>query len=245
MRKILRFLTFSCMLRTFSFAQGQIATVDYVHQKILTEKGIDVGYNQTPIPELSSTHYLMRQIDRANEILNDRQTSTYAEDPQWMDAALMSKEGADKYIDKLIKYDGPDEFYITISGTRTFKFTITAPGQYTIDWGDGVVQPSTGGGKSHTYPTNGEYTITVSGEATSYRSASSSNSAITFDTTSNRAYIRKITGKMGRVFKTLQNGINPGFADMCYGCTNLTEISPDLFDGITGQPIPYMLPDIL
>ena len=150
------------------------------------------------------------------------------------------------------------EFVITTSdmaaGT-TFRFSISAIADYTIDWGDGTrVEAYSKNASdyeviSHTYANAGTYTIglmanNVTGYANpnigeQYSAISFSDAAVTTNTAC--SYIKGISGSLGAMFPTLSDGTQPSFRAVFKGCNKLEgNIPSDLFDGVTGQPVKYM-----
>ncbi len=136
----------------------------------------------------------------------------------------------------------PDFLITTTPNTSSFSFKISAAGDFTIDWGDGDVETinktnTTNTTYSHTYDSAGEYTIGIGGKATAYNT-SSSTAAISFSSNKNTA---GISGSLGAIFGTLDDGTQPRFYSTFSSNTNLTgEIPADLFAGISGAPASYM-----
>ncbi len=135
------------------------------------------------------------------------------------------------------------EFSVTINMTSAanFSFSISAAGDFCIDWGDGTIDPKTKDTSnttySHPYKSAGTYTIGISGDATAYN-AGTSVAAISF---SGKTQVTNISGSLGAIFPTLSDGTQPRFVKTFYACKNLTgTITSDLFDGIHGQPTTYM-----
>ena len=97
---------------------------------------------------------------------------------------------------------------------------------------------------SHTYDTPGEYDITLGGRATDYAMFNLDASEIptlTFVWTDLMGgevptNLAKISGRLGRVFPTLENGKNPNFA-IAFMAAPITEIPAELFDGVHGAPV--------
>ncbi len=127
------------------------------------------------------------------------------------------------------------EFTITTiedMADKTFSFTISAAGNYTIDWGDGTAATTytatTPGTITHTYAAakTGGYTIGITGDATAYNA---NNAAISFNGNTN---IAELGGSLGAIFGgTAQPYM---FGNTFSQCTNLTTIPDTLFSGVTG-----------
>ena len=131
----------------------------------------------------------------------------------------------------------------------TFKFDLTAGGEFIIDWGDGTVENvgnSTGNIslQQHTYQKSGQYRIKISGNASGY---AANMPAISFQCKDDTGeYIVEhplagIEGSLGRVFPTI-NGVQPLFTKTFYGCDKVqNQTLPEyLFAGIKGKPAAHM-----
>ncbi|MBP9999614.1 MAG: InlB B-repeat-containing protein [Proteobacteria bacterium] len=136
------------------------------------------------------------------------------------------------------------EFSMTttsLAAGTVFSFTMSAQGNFVIDWGDGNIQQitrtnTTDTTYSHTYTTAGTYTIGLSGQATGYNT----NTAIAAISFSGNTNIAGISGSLGAVFGTLSSGTNkqPRFYQTFANCSNLTGSIPSgLFSGISGAPV--------
>ncbi len=137
------------------------------------------------------------------------------------------------------------EFTVTTTpDTTSFSFQTDVDGTFEIDWGDGsdiekittkisTFLPTT---ISHTYTTAGTYNIGISGQATRYRTPREF-AVISFDNNKN---VASISGSLGAVFGTLDDGSQPIFYRTFWGCSNLTDIPAGLFTGIDGDPAPHM-----
>ncbi len=140
------------------------------------------------------------------------------------------------------------EFTVTTTpDTTSFGFTISAAGEFTIDWGDGTVETitksdTTNTTHSHTYSSAGAYNIGISGDATAYNT-STTTAAISFYKSRGvfQTRVANISGSLGAIFPTLSNGTNPRFYRTFMDCKNLTGSIPEnLFTGITGSPVENM-----
>ena len=129
----------------------------------------------------------------------------------------------------------PEFSIITTSmdaGTE-FSFSISAAGEYTIDWGDGsvesIVKTDTENMTfSHTYTSGGIHTIGIGGDATEYNDTNYTP-VISFENNTN---VAKLVGSLGTIFKkTVPFMFNSTF----HKCSSLTEVPENLFDGISGS----------
>ena len=133
-------------------------------------------------------------------------------------------------------------FTATTTKTSAFSFNISAAGTFLVDWGDGTIETidktnTTNTKYSHTYDTAGVYNVRLGGRATGYN-LSSYVAAISF---SGNTSLAGISGSLGQIFSTLENGSNPRFYQTFYNCTSLSGSIPEnLFAGITGAPAKYM-----
>jgi hypothetical protein len=132
---------------------------------------------------------------------------------------------------------------------RTFRFQISASGNYKIDWGDGTaVQEITKANTtmttySHTYPAaSTNYTAKLSGLATGYYNhPSPSGATITFALATNS--LVGIGGNLGHIFPIINNTItgSPRFFLTFSSCSKIAGPIPEnLFAGLNGAPIQDM-----
>lgn len=236
-------LLFSLFIIFLPFALiANVSSVYNVHQTIYTEKNITVpvesGINQT---DVSSVKYLLEQIDRANEILNEYQTTAYStiteatNDPVGVSKVLTD---VNNLIVKL------PYFMVTIENVDEFSFQISASGNFTIDWGDGTIETITKTNTddttySHSYSSADDYTVGLDGLATGYN-ANKTIAAITFKNSINKTSITGIYGRLGSIFPTIAS-IVPSFYFLFWGCNGITNSIPvTLFDGVSGAPVAYM-----
>lgn len=133
-------------------------------------------------------------------------------------------------------------FTVNVTSTRnnTTLFKLASTGTFYIDYGDGstgtINSTSTNQQTiSHRYTSTGRKTVKLGGLATGYSTGSEeSDSSILF---ADNTYITGISGSLGQIFPTLENGSQPLFKATFAECTNLAgSIPAELFDGITGQP---------
>ncbi len=149
-------------------------------------------------------------------------------------------------------------FYVnTVKNPGWVGIWIGATGTFTIDWGDGTVETvnsNPGKGQKvqvgHIYQNNGNsYTITLDGLATAYDYnkgdgwASNYNAVLAFYC-NNGGSLASISGNLGHIFPTLEDGSQPVFTETFKGCSNLSGTIPsDLFDGIYGNAENNMFKD--
>ena len=160
---------------------------------------------------------------------------------------------------------GNPKFTVTttnLDADTTFKFKLSAAGDFYVDWGDGsavqhIVDPRTTAREyTHTYTTAGSYQIKFWGTATAY-STTDTVPAISFSyatygnewntptSNANELMIAGISGSLGALFPTIgtgaANGQQPRFYRTFAGATNMTSSIPSgLFTGITGAPATRM-----
>ena len=152
-------------------------------------------------------------------------------------------------------YDGETvtcmETKFTVNTTQmnaddTFSFYMSAIGDFYIDWGDGkseLIKKTSAANTlySHTYTNasgaNG-WSIKfggVSATGSPYYSSSSAVAPIKFYG-GTPTLVATVDGSLGALFPTRGNTVatQPRFVETFRGCTNLTQISSDLFNGVTG-----------
>ncbi len=252
-RKILSVLF--VMFMFLPMARGaEMVNVEYIHQYLNTRWGIDLPYS----PELTNPRvaanmkYLLTVVDIANEFLNDEQTTDYG-NGEYATLAAADTIATNTAIDTLVK--APTFTITTTPDTSSFSMIIGAAGNFIIDWGDGkrdVIADKPVGATtySHKYTASGEYEINLTGRATDY-----SDAVIDPDTGAGlvpafaltdmisgsfmATNVAKISGGLGRVFPTMDDGSNPNFYG-AFALAPITEIPADLFDGIHGAPAEYM-----
>ena len=189
--------------------------------------------------------YLLTVVDIANEYLNGEKTTNYGTG-EYATKLAADTIATNTAIDTLVR--GPFTM-TTTPDTTSYSMTIGAAGTFVIDWGDGKIEtirnkPLGNVVYSHTYDTPGEYDITLGGRATDYAIIDPDASEIptlTFacadpmggEVPTNLA---KISGRLGRVFSTLENGKNPNFY-AAFMFAPITEIPAELFDGVYGAPV--------
>ena len=236
-RKILSILV--AMFMFLPMARGaEMVNVKYIHNVLNWRWGIDLPYN----PELTNPKvaanmkYLLTVVDIANEFLNDEQTTDYG-NGEYATLAAADTIATNTAIDTLVK--APTFTITTTPNTSSFSMIIGAAGNFIIDWGDGkrdviTNKPVGATTYSHTYSASGEYEINLTGRATDY-----SDAAIDPDTGAGlvptfalsdvlngsimATNVAKISGGLGRVFPTMDDGSNPNFA-YAFAFAPITEI---------------------
>ena len=246
LRKILSFF-FALFMFLPTAHSAEMVNVEYIHQYLNARWGIDLPYN----PELknpkvaANMEYLLTVVDIANEYLNGEKTTSYGTG-EYATKLAADTIATNNAIDTLVR--GPFTM-TTTPDTTSYSMTIGAAGTFVIDWGDGEIEtirnkPLGNTVYSHTYDAPGEYDITLGGRATDYAIIDPDASEIptlTFvwadlmggEPPTNLA---KISGRLGRVFPTLENGKNPNFYSAFSGAP-ITEIPAELFDGVHGAPV--------
>ncbi len=221
----------------------------YVDGNMFTMPAVDAEYNMqycgwgnyNRCPTYDNTFYNASKMDKVCP------AGTYAvekPDPDWTVAVCTPcPDGQNGPNGEVCIQPLESEFTVTTTpDTTSFKFYISAAGTFTIDWGDGTVDTinKTNTNKttySHTYSSAGAYEIGISGQATAYKS-DLYTAAISFNSNKN---VAGISGTLGAIFGTLENGTQPRFYQTFYGCSGLSgSIPSDLFAGISGAPADNM-----
>ena len=232
---------------------AEIVNVEYVHSLIKKVWNIDVPYYEDSLKYAANMEYVLKAVDKANEILNGTPTTDYG-NSEYATLYAADTVATIDAVNRLIEKQNKSSFYITTTPTTSsFSFQISAAGEYAIDWGDGEIETitktdTTETTYSHTYDTAGEYTIALGGKATDYNDAEIDitqegseelmmmSAAISFIGNTN---IAKISGSLGEIFSTLPDGRQPRFA-MTFAMTPITSIPENLFSGIQGAPKDFM-----
>ena len=79
--------------------------------------------------------YLLTVVDIANEYLNNEKTTDYG-NSEYATLAAADTVAASTAIDALVR--GPGFYLTTTTPTTSFGITISAAGNFAIDWGDGT-----------------------------------------------------------------------------------------------------------
>ena len=240
------------VLCIFGANAAQIANIEYVHKMIEHKWDITVPYNPalTNVKTIANMKYLLTAVDVANEILNGEKTTDYGNGEfATLHAAdiIATNQAVETLVKKIDK--GPEFTLTTTPDTKSFEFSISAAGEFVVDWGDGTVETITKPDTtyttySHNYATANTYTIGLSGQATAYNT-STNTAAISFynyrDQQSKK--IASIDGSLGAIFGTLSSDTNnqPLFVQTFQNASNMTgSIPSDLFAGISGAPASHM-----
>ena len=243
MKKILSlFFGFLCI---FAANAAQVANVEYVHTLIEQEWDISIPYNSalSDVHTVANMKYLLTAIDVANEILNGEKTTDYG-NGEFATLQAADTIATNQAVETLIKKEQKHEFTLTTTDdTNSFGFSISAAGEFVVDWGDNTVETitkpdTTDTTYSHNYDTAGAYTIGFSGQATAY-DTSATTAAISFYVNYGGIQSKKIAsidGSLGAIFGTLADGSQPIFLATFENATNMTSIPEDLFAGISGAP---------
>ena len=232
---------------------AEIVNVEYVHSLIKKVWDIDVPYYEDSLKYAANMEYVLKAVDKANEILNGTPTTDYGSSEYATLYAADTVATIDA-VNRLIEKQNKSSFYITTTpDTSSFDIMISAAGEYTIDWGDGKTDTITKTDTtmtpySHTYDKAGEYTIGLGGKATDYNDAEIDitqegseelmmmSAAISFAGNTN---IANISGSLGEIFSTLPDGSQPRFA-ATFMMTSITSIPENLFSGVQGAPKDFM-----
>ena len=249
LRKILSF--FFALFMFLPTARGaEMVNVEYIHQYLNARWGIKLPYNPAlENPKVAANmEYLLTVVDIANEYLNGEKTTSYGTG-EYATKLAADTIATNKAIDTLVR--GPFTM-TTTPNTTSYSMTIGAAGTFVIDWGDGEIEtirnkPLGNVVYSHTYDAPGEYDITLGGRATDYAmfdpdaSEFPTVSFLWADMTTSEppTNLAKISGRLGRVFPTLENGKNPNFYG-AFSFAPITEIPAELFDGVHGAPVEWM-----
>ena len=246
LRKILSFF-FALFIFLPTAHSAEMVNVEYIHQYLNARWGIDLPYN----PELknpkvaANMEYLLTVVDIANEYLNGEKTTSYGTG-EYATKLAADTIATNTAIDTLVR--GPFTM-TTTPDTTSYSMTIGAAGTFVINWGDGEIEtirnkPLGNTVYSHTYDAPGEYDITLGGRATDYAIIDLDTSEILtvsffwadMMASEPPTNLAKISGRLGRVFPTLENGKNPNFSS-AFTYAPITEIPAELFDGIHGAPV--------
>ena len=139
-------------------------------------------------------------------------------------------------------------FELTVQSYGKYQFDISAAGTFYVNWGDGSAfqkiekTDTTRQTISHTYASNGTYTVKLAGQATAY-STSETTAAVSFKEDIDHDYymLKGISGSLGAIFSTLSDGSQPRFYNTFSWCSGLAgEIPENLFAGIHGAPVSNM-----
>ena len=223
-RKILSILVAIFMFLPNIARGAEMVNVEYVHQYLNTRWGIDLPYN----PELKNPRvaanmkYLLTVIDIANEFFNDEQTTDYG-NGEYATLAAADTVATNTAIDTLI--NAPTFTITTTPNTSSFNMIIGAAGNFIIDWGDGEFETI----KDKPIGTAKLDMDTGANWVPAFALTNALDGSII------ATNVAKISGGLGRVFPTMDDGSNPNFI-YTFVMAPITEIPADLFDGISGTP---------
>lgn len=224
-----------------------VVNVKYIHDAILAKWNVSVGYNSalTNKSVAANMKYLMAAVDVANKKIGG--SSKVYSGTSYATSYAVNKRTADNAIKNLIKKPRTFPFTATTtSDTTSFSFTISATGEFWVDWGDGsdiqVITKSNTNNQtiSHTYATAAAYTIRMGGRATKYYNGNSTAAISFLGNTS----LASVSGSLGKIFPTLSSTSQPRFYRTFYGCTNLTSVPETLLSGVDGAPIRNMFTEM-
>ena len=224
-----------------------VVNVKYIHDAILAKWNVSVGYNSalTNKSVAANMKYLLAAIDVANKKIGG--SSKVYSGTSYATSYAVNKRTVDNAIKNLIKKPRTFPFTATTtSDTTSFSFTISATGEFWVDWGDGsdiqVITKSNTNNQtiSHTYATAAAYTIRMGGRATKYYNGNSTAAISFLGNTS----LASVSGSLGKIFPTLSSTSQPRFYRTFYGCTNLTSVPETLLSGVDGAPIRNMFTEM-
>ena len=226
---------------------AEMVNVEYIHSTLNWRWGIDLPRNPLTNPYAAANmKYLLTVVDIANEYLNNEKTTDYG-NSEYATLAAADTVAASTAIDTLVR--GPGFYLTTTTPTTSFGITISAAGNFAIDWGDGTresIVDKPVGAKTYTHTFGNPsraHTIRITGTATDYMpETGKSPSVMSF---SSKPNIGRIYGNLGHIFPTLADGRNPKFQQLFQGASNMTgEIPAGLFDGIHGAADWYMFANL-
>ncbi|MDW3024712.1 MAG: hypothetical protein R8N50_03445 [Alphaproteobacteria bacterium] len=243
MKRILCF--FACLFISVANA-ADIVSIRYVHELLEHNYGVYVPVNSTltdaDLDVPVNMKYLLTVVDFANEFITGVRTAysstVYATD----DAAdtVATIQAYDTLLKEVEAVDYEYPFEMTVSG-GSLSFTISAQGDFVIDWGDGTQEPITKPDTqnvtySHSFTGYETYAVRLGGLATDYND-DVTTAAISFYGDSS---ISTIQGNLSMIFPTLANGKNPRFYQT-FANTDITGAIPaNLFIDLVGAPVENM-----
>lgn len=228
---------------------GPVANVDYVHRAINQKWGIGYQPVAAAAPYAVNMEYLLGAIDAANEILNGKAITNYA-NTEYATKYAANTVVVDYAVANMVRDEG---FYVEYNGDEA-AMIISAAGNFVIDWGDDAPEScqrnitKNVGATEYTceYGTSGIHKVRLSGTATGYSTGTGDGDAA-FSLYKIDSGIRKsvvnISGCLGCVFPTIGDGDTtsnqPMFHSAFRGLTSMTtDIASlhDLFNGVHGAP---------
>ena len=140
MRKIL-FSVLGCLVAVCAHA-AQIVNVDYVHKLIAQKWDVSVPIKADSPMQVANMKYLLTAVDVANEILNGEKTTDYG-NTEFATLQVADTVATIQAVDTLVRKEIEYKFFLTTTSTNSFSFSISAAGEFVIDWGDGTVETKT------------------------------------------------------------------------------------------------------
>ena len=103
-----------------------IASVGYIHSEILNQKSVNVPIEPpTTDNNISSSKYLYKQIDVANEILNGYATTDYFNSVEATIIPVVASVAATEIDEKIVQLP---YFEFTVQNVDSFDFEISSAG---------------------------------------------------------------------------------------------------------------------
>ncbi len=139
---ITRLIFFFGLLFASASHAAEMVNVEYIHNTIQNRWGITVPYNPSLTnPRVAANmKYLLTAVDRANEIINDKDVTNHGDNPNFATLAAADTVATNDAIDRLIQ----QPFIMTTTAdTTVFSFELSAQGKFFITWGDGTTQTIT------------------------------------------------------------------------------------------------------
>ncbi|MBR4860183.1 MAG: hypothetical protein IKV10_02685 [Alphaproteobacteria bacterium] len=227
---------------------AELATIGYVHELLEHNYGVYVPMNDTLTDADKDTpanmEYLLYVVDVANQFISGTRTNYAATIYATEDAAdiVATKQAYDTLLKEVKEIEHDFPFEMTVTG-NSLSFTISAKGDFYIDWGDGVEETitktdTTNQTYSHSYSSSNYegYTARLGGRATDYNDDITTAAISFYDNSS----ISTIQGNLSIIFPTLENGKNPRFYQTFAETSISGAIPANLFIDLTGAPVENM-----
>ena len=242
-----RIVCFLLGLFMFGANAAELVTIRYIHELLEHNYGVYVPVNDTltdaDLDTPANMEYLLYVVDLANGFIRGTPTAysstVYATD----DAAdtVATIQAFDTLLEEVEVLDHEYPFEITVSGGN-FSFTMSAQGEFYIDWGDGseeqiITKSDTNNTTySHSFSGEGPYSVRFGGLATDYND-DVTTAAISFYDNST---ISTIQGNLSIIFPTLPDGKNPRFYQSFAEMSVTGAIPANLFIDLVGAPVENM-----
>ena len=133
MRKIL-FGVLGCLVAVCAHA-AQIVNVDYVHKLIAQKWDVSVPIKANSPMQVANMKYLLTAVDVANEILNGEKTTDYG-NGEFATLQVADTVATIQAVDTLVRKEIEYKFFLTTTSTNSFSFSISAAGEFIVNWGD-------------------------------------------------------------------------------------------------------------